>query len=115
MTLLALLAAIVGALGFVAGLKRKASRERDARVRAEIARDQARGEVAVVTAQAKVDAEVHADQTAGHRDERAVEAVAAEAAAKGEAHPERRAAQERQRRQDAAREKLRRLARKAGR
>ena len=60
--IVAALAGVLALLGYVFGLKRKASRERDARVRAEIARDQARGEADVAKAQAAVVERVDAQQ-----------------------------------------------------
>lgn len=93
MTAYALLAAIAAIIGAFLGLKRKASRERDARVQAEIDRDVAQGRADVAEATVIVAAEVAADKDAGHADASQVEAAAQEATE----HPERAAARERQR------------------
>ena len=60
MTLYAILVAIAAIVGAFFGLRRKAAKERDARVRAEIDRDQARGERDVAEATVAVTAEVDA-------------------------------------------------------
>ena len=107
MTTWAALLAILGALGYVLGLRRKA-----ARAAAERDQQQARAERA--EADGAVQAEVRADQQAARRDEAAVEVAAERAAERGEAHPERAAARERAARQAEAAAKVRRLG-KAGR
>lgn len=92
-----ILLALLGGLGFVGRLwwgKRRA--EKRAAAEAD-KRRQAEGRADVAEATIAVTAEVHADQAAGRVDERAVEAKAAEAAAAGDAHPERAAAHERAR------------------
>lgn len=96
MTLYAILAAVAAIVGAFLGLRRKASRERDARVMAEVERDVARGKAEVAEATVAVVAEVEARKDAGHANEGKVEAVAAAATA----HPERAAARERARLHD---------------
>jgi len=95
-TLYAILAAVAAVLGAFLGLRRKASRERDARVQAELDRDVAKGRADVAEATVIVAAEVAADKDAGHADAAQVEAKAQEATE----HPERAAARERARLHD---------------
>lgn len=64
MTAYAILAAIAAVLGAFLGLRRKAARERDARVMAEAQRDVAKGRAEVAEAQADVVAEVEARKDA---------------------------------------------------
>ena len=96
MTAYAILAAVAAVLGAFLGLRRKANRERDARVTAEAQRDVAQGKAEVAEATVIVTAQVAADKDAGRVNEAQVEAKAAEATA----HPERAAARERARLHD---------------
>ena len=60
MTLYAILAAILASVGMFLGLRRKAAKERDARVKAELERDVAKGQRDVAEATVAVTAEVDA-------------------------------------------------------
>ena len=64
MTAYAILAAIAAVLGAFLGLRRKAARERDARVMAELDRDVAKGRAEVAEATVAVAAEVEARKDA---------------------------------------------------
>lgn len=103
MTLYAILAAAFGGL-LLWWRARSARKERDAAI---VDRDQQRGRADVAEATIAVTAEVHAGQAEGRVDEKRVETVAREAAAAGDAHPERAAAIERARIQADAAAKVR--------
>ena len=113
LTAITILASVL--LGLWAFVRRSFSRERDARVKAEVERDQAAGERDVAVQKAAVIAADAAQKVTARADERRVEAAATEASAAGDPHPERAAARERVRAQKPAVRKIAAARTKGGR